>query len=226
MFFVSSIFFYNFALTNLLVKMDKHNCKQKDTETLILEAATKEFGAKGFDGARTSTIAAEAGVTHAMLHYYFRTKKKLFERIFQDKINQIINVILSSMIESKEDIKTRIRKMIERHIDFLNDNKELPTYFINTINTQPQSYIEAITRLLGEIHERLDNFQEILDAAHKKGEINKVDARTLVGDIACLNVFPFVAYPIMMTTMGYDDFDTFITDRKKENIEIILKRIS
>ena len=46
--------------------MDKQESKQaKDTEQLILEAAIKEFSIKGFDGARTSTIAANAGVTHA-----------------------------------------------------------------------------------------------------------------------------------------------------------------
>ena len=42
-------------------------------EQAILEAAEREFLKKGFDGARTTSIAAAAGVTHAMLHYYFRT---------------------------------------------------------------------------------------------------------------------------------------------------------
>ena len=50
-------------------------------EQAILEAAEREFLKKGFDGARTTSIAAAAGVTHAMLHYYFRTKEQLFERI-------------------------------------------------------------------------------------------------------------------------------------------------
>lgn len=34
---------------------------------------------KGFDGAKTTSIAHAAGVTHAMLHYYFRTKEQLFD---------------------------------------------------------------------------------------------------------------------------------------------------
>ncbi|MDE6695880.1 MAG: TetR/AcrR family transcriptional regulator, partial [Muribaculaceae bacterium] len=40
---------------------------QQDTEQLILKAAEKEFLSKGFAGARTTSIAEAAGVTHAML---------------------------------------------------------------------------------------------------------------------------------------------------------------
>ena len=38
-------------------------------EDAILRAAEREFLAKGFEGARTTSIAEAAGVTHAMLHY-------------------------------------------------------------------------------------------------------------------------------------------------------------
>lgn len=44
------------------------------TENRILKAAEAEFLAKGYAGARTTAIAEAAGVTHAMLHYYFRTR--------------------------------------------------------------------------------------------------------------------------------------------------------
>ena len=42
-----------------------------NTEQSILKAAEKEFLKKGFSGSKTTEIAKEAGVTHAMLHYYF-----------------------------------------------------------------------------------------------------------------------------------------------------------
>ena len=46
--------------------------KTLSTEEKILKAAEHEFLVKGFAGARTTSIASAAGVTHAMLHYYFR----------------------------------------------------------------------------------------------------------------------------------------------------------
>ena len=57
----------------------------RNKEQAIIDAAEREFLTKGFDGARTTSIAQAAGVTHAMLHYYFRTKEKIFERILDER---------------------------------------------------------------------------------------------------------------------------------------------
>lgn len=58
---------------------------QQNKEQAILKAAEREFLTKGYAGARTTSIAEAAGVTHAMLHYYFRTKEHIFERILDEK---------------------------------------------------------------------------------------------------------------------------------------------
>lgn len=65
--------------------MVKKETVKTDTESRILQAAEEEFLLKGLEGARTTAIAERAGVTHAMLHYYFRTKNMLFERIIEEK---------------------------------------------------------------------------------------------------------------------------------------------
>ena len=56
--------------------------KDLSTEEKILNAAKKVFLTKGMDGARMQDIADEAGINKALLHYYFRSKDKLFEQIF------------------------------------------------------------------------------------------------------------------------------------------------
>ena len=65
--------------------MDKNT-----TELQIKEAAKKVFLKRGFGGARMQEIADEAGINKAMLHYYFRSKKKLFEVIFNEAIGEMI----------------------------------------------------------------------------------------------------------------------------------------
>ena len=77
--------------------MDKEFNQSQDTESRILQAAEKEFFEKGLAGARTASIAEAAGVTHAMLHYYFRTKDKLFERIVTEKMNMLEKMVLSAI---------------------------------------------------------------------------------------------------------------------------------
>ncbi|MEV5964263.1 TetR family transcriptional regulator [Kribbella sp. NPDC051952] len=58
--------------------------RQRDSErtrTLILEAATAEFAAHGFAGARIAAIATRAGVNQQLISYYFDGKEGLYQAI-------------------------------------------------------------------------------------------------------------------------------------------------
>jgi TetR/AcrR family transcriptional regulator len=53
-------------------------------EAKLLEAARAVFARKGFSGASTAEIAVKAGVPKANLHYYFRTKQRLYAAVLDD----------------------------------------------------------------------------------------------------------------------------------------------
>jgi TetR/AcrR family transcriptional regulator len=55
----------------------------KLTEERIFEAATNVFEEKGLAGARMQDISDRAGINKSLLHYYFRTKEKLFNAVFE-----------------------------------------------------------------------------------------------------------------------------------------------
>ncbi|WP_262286387.1 TetR/AcrR family transcriptional regulator [Micromonospora sp. MA102] len=60
--------------------------RQRDAERTrerILEAALVEFGEHGFAGARTSAIAARAGVNQQLISYYFAGKEGLYQALQQ-----------------------------------------------------------------------------------------------------------------------------------------------
>jgi len=54
---------------------------QASAPARILEAATAEFAARGYDGARIEAIARRAGVNKALLYYYFPNKGELYRRL-------------------------------------------------------------------------------------------------------------------------------------------------
>ena len=54
---------------------------RQDPREAILDAAEAVFADNGFDGATTRAIAEQAGVNAALIHYYFRSKEKLFEAV-------------------------------------------------------------------------------------------------------------------------------------------------
>ncbi|MFI6521308.1 TetR/AcrR family transcriptional regulator [Spirillospora sp. NPDC050679] len=53
------------------------------TRRLILEAASAEFGAHGYAGARVGAIAARAGVNVQLISYYFDGKEGLYQAVSQ-----------------------------------------------------------------------------------------------------------------------------------------------
>ena len=55
----------------------------------IIETAERLFAARGFDGTSVRDIAEEAGINIAMISYYFGSKEKLMEAIFEVKIGKV-----------------------------------------------------------------------------------------------------------------------------------------
>jgi TetR/AcrR family transcriptional regulator len=53
------------------------------TRKLILDAASAEFGAHGYAGARISAIASRAGVNQQLISYYFDGKEGLYQAMSQ-----------------------------------------------------------------------------------------------------------------------------------------------
>ena len=207
--------------------MNNEHSNLQSTETRILQAAEKEFFEKGYAGARTASIAEAAGVTHAMLHYYFRTKDKLFEQIVAGKINMLGDIILSAIGDGNLPLEERIRQGVERHFDFIAANRDLPRFIVNEVLSRP-NHIEIMKRnALHVVNNLLSSLQGEIDEYTARGLCRKVDARMLLIDIVSLNVFPFMAAPIVYSAIGdsYNNYDEFLAMRKKENVETILNKL-
>jgi AcrR family transcriptional regulator len=219
-----------FALTKMLnkyvddIKMEQSN---KNKEQLILEAAEYEFFTKGYNGARTISIAERAGVTHAMLHYYFRTKEQLFEKIMDKNMKQIATIMLSIMTKTDLPFVERLKKSIEDHFDFVANNPLLPQFIFHEIISRPERYEMMKDKLFITVNSMFLNTQAEIDELSSRGEIEWIDAKMLFMSIISLNVLPFIAFPIinlLMSGVG-DKRDEFLNQRKEENVKTIMKRI-
>lgn len=204
--------------------MDKN---RTDTESRILQAAEQEFMEKGYAGARTTSIAEAAGVTHAMLHYYFRTKDKLFEQIVTEKISLLSDIILKALGDGHLPLEERLRQGVTQHFDFITAHPDLPRFMINEVITHPErvSLVERHIRgLAGRI---LHNLQQEIDEYADRGLCRRVDARMLLIDILSLNVFPFMAAPVIRLAAETADetYEAFLQRRKEENTETILRKL-
>lgn len=58
----------------------------KNKKNHILESAEKLFAVKGFEASTVRDIADEAGVNLAMISYYFGSKEKMMESLFEERM--------------------------------------------------------------------------------------------------------------------------------------------
>ncbi len=65
----------------------------KITRERILDSAEAEFAEKGFGGARVKEIAASAGVTGAMVHYYFNSKEDLHRAVLDRMVKDLMDLV-------------------------------------------------------------------------------------------------------------------------------------
>lgn len=199
----------------------------QSTEERILEAAVQEFMAKGYAGARTTAIAEAAGVTHAMLHYYFRTKDKLLDRIIESKIGTLRDIMLASLGDPTIPLFDKIKSAIENHQDFIAANPELPRFMINEVLSRPDRMPKVIERLKHHTPLVVQSLQRQIDEYADRGLCRRVDAGMLMLDIVSLNIFPFSAKPMVNALLGgmMENSQAFVEARKKENVETIMRKL-
>jgi len=194
-----------------------------NTEDKILVAAQKVFIEKGMDGARMQEIANEAGINKALLHYYFRSKQKLFEAIFKMVFSQIFPNLME-LANADSPIDKRIATFIDKYISLLQKHAFLPTFILKEMNRDPK-FLATIIKSSGI------NPPEIfamLEREMNQGTIRRMDPRDLLINILSLSIFPFAAQPLFNIVLFNDDkaaYTQFLEARKNSIKEFVLNAI-
>ena len=197
--------------------------KDLNTEQKILLAAKKVFIEKGLEGSRMQEIANEAGINKALLHYYFRSKDKMFEGVFQEAFSRLIPSLMTLL---KQDIPLfeKIRLFTSQYIELFKENKYLPGFVLHELNRNPERIVEFISNVGIEPEIFMKQIQEEVD----KGAINPIYPYDLFINMLAMCIFPFVAAPILNNIIFQKDdeaFARFIEERKKTVPEFIINSI-
>jgi len=194
------------------------------TEKIILEAARLVFIRKGFDGARMQEIADEARINKALLHYYFRSKDKLFMAIFVDIIQAFVSSSVKFIQDPGHSVFDKIRLFVEKYISLIQENPYLPGFILNELNQRPDRLV-GIFKSSGL---ELDYFYSQIEKEVKEGKIEPVEPEHLLVNMISMCIFPFVGKPLINTIIlsgSEKDFNLFIEERKKTISEFIINSI-
>lgn len=197
--------------------------KDSNTETTILEAAKRVFQRKGMDGSRMQEIADEAGINKALLHYYYRSKQLLFEAVFRSAFS-IMAPQLNKIFNDDTSIFDKIRNFSNNYISFVIKHPYLPNFIIQELNRNP----EFVKKLFQERHfPDLEKFTNQIHEAVSAGTIKQIKAEQLFLNIISLNLFPFLAAPLLKEFIKTDDkaYHQLMEERKTEVADFIINAI-
>ena len=175
------------------------NTKDTSTEERIKAAARKVFHQKGFAGTRTRDIAEEAGINHAMLNYYFRSKEKLFEIVMMETMAQFFKGVNLMLNDESTSLNEKIDLIVSNYVDLLLKEPELPTFILNEVRPNPQAFVEQNPIKEALTHSVLT--RQYAEAV-ARGEITEPNIMQAILNVIGLVIFPFIAKPILTSIVN------------------------
>jgi TetR/AcrR family transcriptional regulator len=191
-----------------------------DTEQRILDAAHRVFIKHGTAGARMQEIADEAGVNKALLQYYFRSKSRLSDAVFQ-RVARGIFARLSEAAGSEMELEDKVRLIVGIYLEQLSKTPYVPGYIISELNQHPErarQFFDAV-RPAGDpntVPPFLTKVASQIQTRVRAGTMRRIAPQQFIANLVSLCVFPFAARPMLVAILGLDDraFKEFIAERK------------
>lgn len=112
--------------------MEKFINLPEEKQNAIIDAALKVFGSNSYKKASVSDIAAEAGISKAMVFHYFGTKKGLYLYLIQLCSDIIVNEIKTKFDETVTDFFDRITQSSDIKLAAMKKHAAIPV-FMTTI---------------------------------------------------------------------------------------------
>ena len=101
--------------------------EHSDLEQQIIKTAQQLFIEKGFVETSMSDIAATVGINRPTLHYYFRTKDKMFKAVFGSIVMSLMPKI-QDIVKQDIPFMERLSMILDEYIELFTSNPCLPRF--------------------------------------------------------------------------------------------------
>lgn len=198
--------------------------RNQNIEKRILWVAERLFLEKGFSGTSTTEIAKTVGCNQALIHYYFRTKEKLFWDVFSPKMEQVVEY-LDAPLDESVDFFDRIANIIDFYFGILELDERLAPFIVNELIMHPGRWDTFRDRFLrSDSRSRaFKRFEDMVTEEIQKGTIQDVEAIDILLNIMSLTISAFIVAP---KGFARDECDSnarkeYLSSRK-ENIKSLI----
>ncbi|SDE19912.1 TetR/AcrR family transcriptional regulator [Paraburkholderia lycopersici] len=174
-----------------------------DMRERLLASATQLFGEQGIAATTMAQIAEAAGVTSAMVHYYFTNREKLLDAVVEERIARSIAFVWES-VESDvaQDAHALVEELIARLFDVTSRMPWLPPLWLREIVNEGGLLRERMLKRLPV--EQLQRFAARVGEAQRNGAVNaELEAPLLFISILALVMLPLATSKLWQSTRGF-----------------------
>lgn len=160
----------------------------KRTRRKLLDAATLEFGEKGFHEASISSITRQAGVALGSFYTYFESKEAIFQALVRDFSDGVKHAAAQGIAESRSSFDIE-HGALAAFLAFAQEHKEIYRIIDESEFVDPASYRAHYENTAARI---LDRLRAGANAGEFRDDLDEADAWAVMG----MNVFLGLRYAV------------------------------
>ena len=187
-------------------------CDKNDLEDRIIRVARSLFIERGFAETSMSDIAATVGINRPVLHYYFRTKSRMFQAVFGDIVQSIVPTVFTILAQKDKPLDDRIGEIVDAYYALFLAHPRLPMFIVREMNRDADLLIRTAMHLQlpEQLHDTFISLREEMDS----GKVKRIPIRFLFYNFYGMLSIPFLT----------QDFTHTIFLEKDENMGEMLKK--
>jgi AcrR family transcriptional regulator len=147
----------------------------------IVRAAIRVFAQKGYVGASTREICAQAGVTKPVLYYYFRGKEHLYQELMIDSFSNYQKMLLCASL-TRGTLRERLVRMVQTDFRATKEDPTRVKFVLRMVFSPGEQHplFDYLTEMEKERRVILGVLQEGIDAGSLRGNARDL-ATALMG---------------------------------------------
>lgn len=164
--------------------------ENKHLEAKIIAVARDMFIENGYAETSMSDIAEKVGVNRPVLHYYFRTKDRMFQAVFGTIIQSVVPEIEALLAQKDLPLMQRIERIVDAYCDVFSKNSSLPLFVAREIHRDANHLIETLAKSPVKMY--ISRLSDILQEEMREGRLKTVPVNVIFYTFYGLLTFPFL----------------------------------
>jgi len=172
----------------------------------LLEAAVACFAADGVAATSLRNIALKAGVTPALVNYYFGSKQQLVDAFVAERVTNVVRVLRENLLAAGDDPRALIAAFVHGIHDAVARFPWLPSLWVREVLNEKGVLRDVLPKIIAPQVTHL--LARMLVDAQKRGAIGPdLDPRLLIVSLVGLTMFPLAAEHLWRRIFAADDVD-------------------